>query len=157
MIYIVSVLYAFTHMTSSIYLTHLSLHQLTYVCYIHWCLCIVPFTCLTSPVCTWASFRPPLRYSPPFTCLTGMPDPPSTPFPYHMHAAHLLSSVHVLSLSLSPTRFCSQLYISHNIRIQVENKTTFIILISVTLFGALICAEPHTTTGVVGIRIADRD
>ena len=57
-------------------------------------------------------------------CLTSMPDPPSTPFPYHMRAAHLICAC---TLSLSPTRFRSQLYISHNTCTQVENKTIFVI------------------------------
>ena len=44
-----------------------------------------------------------------------------------MRAAHLLSSVHY-TLSQLPTHVRSQLYISHNIHIQVENKITFMML-----------------------------
>ena len=96
----------------AVYLTHLSLHPEMSVIYIidiirsvlylwlYWYLCIVPFIYVSpqSPhVCTWPSFRPLALFTAIHLCLTSTPDPPSTPFPYHMRAAHLLSSVHVLS------------------------------------------------------------
>ena len=60
-------------------------------CAIHLCLTSV------SPY-VYLAFLPPLvLFTAIHLCLTSMPDPPSTPFPDHMRAAHLLSSVHVLS------------------------------------------------------------
>ena len=63
---------------------------------LYWCLCIAPFTSV-SPYVYLAFLLPPCASHAIHLCLTSMPDPPSTPFPYHMSVAHLLSSMHVLS------------------------------------------------------------
>ena len=87
----------------------------THTCLLYWCLCTVPFIYVSTqspPMCTWPSSHPLVLFTAIHLCLTSMPDPPSTPFPYYMLAAHLLSCA--CTLSLSPTRFRSQLYIIYH-------------------------------------------
>ena len=106
--------------------------------------------CLTSVFpCVYLAFLPPPcavhRHSPLF-CQFARPTfhPISLP-----HACCSSPFICACTLSLSHTRFRSQLYISHNTCSQVENKTTFITLLSVTSFGALTCAGLRTTQSKV--------
>ena len=95
-----------THMTSCC-IPHPFVIARTYVCCIGVSvLCHSSMSHLSLPLCTctWPSFFPLVLFTP-FT---------SSPF------------ICACTLSLSSTRFRSQLYISHNTCTQVENKTTFI-------------------------------
>ena len=94
---------------------HMSCVLVFVYCAMHLCLTSVSPLAFLLPLCAIHAIH---------LCLTSMPDAPSTPFPYHMRAAHFICAC---TLSLLPTRFRSQLYVSHNTRTQVENKTIFVI------------------------------